>query len=133
MRRALCISVFGCLLASFGCQLVRPTSTPRKPSNNEGLAAQSQPDGDFQGVKTAADIAKLAWVNKRCRLWAADGDIDIDQTCLVVRTVRGSLVVIPNEYNDEEMKEVVGEMGRESKDKWIQRFYGIGGGEKRLR
>ena len=42
----------------------------------------------------------------------------------------GGLVVIPNEYVDKEMKEIVGELGRETKDKWIQRFYRIGGGEK---
>ena len=88
--------------------------------------------GDFHGVKTVADIANLSWVNKRCRVWAADGDIDIDQTCLVVRTVRGGLVVIPNEYVDEELKEIMGQLGRKTKDKWVQRFYSIGGGEKSI-
>jgi len=69
-------------------------------------------------------------VNKRCRSWGADGDIDIDQTCLVVRTVRGGLVVIPNEYVDKEMQEIVGQLGTQTKDKWLQRFYAVGGGEK---
>jgi hypothetical protein len=50
---------------------------------------------DDENHGSISNIAKLSWVNKRCRMWA-NGDIDIDQTCLVVRTVAGGLVVIPN-------------------------------------
>lgn len=129
MRMAPCAPLIGYFLMLLACLSVRPTSTSQGPSNNESRPRQSQPNSDFQSVKTTADIAKLGWVNKRCRLWSADGDIDVDQTCLVVRTVSGGLRVIPNEYNDGEMEEIVGELGRENKDKWIQRFYSIGGGK----
>jgi hypothetical protein len=67
-------------------------------------AQQTRSADDSHGIKTIADIAKLSWVDKRCRLWAADGDIDVDQTCLVVKTRNGGLIVIPNEYNDEELR-----------------------------
>jgi len=68
-------------------------------------------------------------------MWAADGDIDIDQTCLVVRTINGELIVIPNQYADKEMKEIMGQLNREGKDrdKWLARFYEIGGGTKLFR
>jgi hypothetical protein len=97
------------------------------------LRRRAGPLAIFAASRQIADIANLSWVNKRCRLWAADGDIDIDQTCLVVRTVAGGLVVIPNEYVDKEMKEIAGELGRETRDKCIQRFYNIGGGEKSIK
>lgn len=83
-----------------------------------------------QGLSSVSDFAKFSWVNKRCRQWAADGDIDIDQTCLVVSRVGGGLVVIPNEYNDADFKETLDNLNQENKDKWLVRFYGIGGGEK---
>lgn len=47
-----------------------------------------------------------------------------------MRTVKGQLVVIPNEYNDEEFKEIMGQLSSKTKDRWIMRFYEIGGGEK---
>jgi hypothetical protein len=81
-------------------------------------------------VKTLADIAEFSFVNERRRLWAPDGDIDIDRTCLVVKTVRGGLKVIPNEYVDKEMQELTSQSRFQTKDKWLQRFYEIGGGEK---
>jgi hypothetical protein len=68
-------------------------------------------------------------------MWTVDGrDIDIDQTCLVVRTVGGGLVVIPNEYVDKEAQETLDQLGKKhsDKDKWLVRFYEIGGGEKPL-
>jgi hypothetical protein len=131
MRMARFVSLIGFLI-SLACQSAHQVGTSEKPSVSAGLAPQSQPASDFQGVKTIADIAKFAWVNKRCRLWAADGDIDVDQTCLVVRRVGGGLVVIPNEYVDSETKEL-DELSRKTQDKWIQRFYGIGGGEKSVK
>ncbi len=66
-------------------------------------------------------------------MWTEGGrDIDIDQTCLVVRTVRGGLVVIPNVYVDEDAEETINQLGKKysDKDRWLRRFYEIGGGEK---
>jgi hypothetical protein len=130
MRTARRVALFGFLMCA-ACQ-ERSTSTAKDPSASQDQRENS-PSSDFQGIKTIADIAKLAWVDKRCRQWAADGDIDIDQTCLVVRTAKGTLVVIPNEYNDPWMKEIGDQLSRTSKDKWIQRFYSVGGGEKPTR
>ena len=44
-------------------------------------------------------------------MWT-DGDIDIDQTCLIVRTVQGGLVAIPNAYVDEESQETLDQSGQ---------------------
>jgi len=88
-------------------------------------------DDENQG--SSSNIAKLSWVSKACRMWTKDGtDIDIDQTCLVVRTVRGGLVVIPNQYADKAVQELFDQLGKKysDKDKWLLRFYAIGGGEK---
>jgi hypothetical protein len=108
-----------------------PAAVQRKAAN-QASPRQTNPASDFEGVKTTADIAKFSFVNKRGRVWAADGDIDVDQTCLVVKTVTGRLVVIPNEYADKELQEIVGQLGSQTKDRdrWLQRFYEIGGGEK---
>ena len=131
MRAGACVALIS-VLCSTACQSSRPTGTPEKVSPIQTSEQQALRGSDFQGVKTNADIAKLSWVNKRCRLWAADGEIDIDQTCLVVKTVAGGLVAIPNEYVDKEMQEVTGQLNRPQKhrDRWILRFYEIGGGEK---
>jgi hypothetical protein len=115
---------------SIGCQSAHPV--PANTSlieDRPAKAGASEP----QGLKSVQEIAKFAWVNKRCRQWAADGDIDIDQTCLVVNRVGGGLVVIPNEYNDDDLKETLDNIGKEDKDKWLLRFYSIGGGEKTKR
>lgn len=88
---------------------------------------------DDENHGSSSNIAKLSWVNKRCRMWTEDGrEIDIDQTCLVVRTVRGGLVVIPNAYVDEDSQETIDQLSKKypDKDKWLRRFYEIGGGEK---
>ncbi len=94
-------------------------------------AAKTSSLADFHGVQTMADIAKLSFVHKSCRKWAADGDIDIDETCLVVPTAKGSLAVIPNEYADAATEEAVTQPGRNAKDgdKWLARFYAIRGGK----
>ena len=66
-------------------------------------------------------------------MWTEDGrEIDVDQTCLVIRTVGGGLVVIPNAYVDEESQETTDQLSKKypDKDKWLRRFYEIGGGEK---
>lgn len=131
MRLIPAVPLFG-LLVCYGCgsQTTQPRSTVQREATHQAAGAQTNPGNDFQGVKTIADIAKLSFVNKRCRLWGADGDIDIDQTCLVVKTVNGGLVVIPNEYSDKEMQEISGQLRSQTQDKWLRRFYEIGGGEK---
>jgi hypothetical protein len=88
---------------------------------------------DDENHGSSSNIAKLSWVDKRCRMWTEDRrDIDIDQTCLVARTVHGGLVVIPNQYGDKWMLETLDQLGKKDsdKDKWLVRFYAIGGGEK---
>jgi hypothetical protein len=129
LRPVLYVSLIGSLISP-ACRSVDPTSAVQRSSANQSAGQQTNPENDFRGVKTNADIAKLSWVNKRCRLWAADVDIDIDQTCLVVKTVSGSWIVIPNEYVDQELQEIATQLGRPIKDKWLQRFYRMGGGEK---
>jgi hypothetical protein len=129
VRLVPCSTLLG-FLALHSCRSVPPPSAAHKGAVSDDSFVAGQLRDGFHGVKTIADIGKLEWVNKRCRQWAADGDIDIDQTCLVVMTVRGGLVVIPSAYADEEMKEITGEMGSESKDKWILRFFSAGGGPK---
>jgi hypothetical protein len=44
----------------------------------------------------------------------------------------GGLVVIPNAYVDEESQETIDQLSKKypDKDKWLRRFYEIGGGEK---
>lgn len=106
----------------------RPAETPASAVLVHPTAMQSE----LVSIKSVADIAKLSFVNKRCRLWAADGDIDIDQTCLIVRTAAGGLVAVPNEYADEELQELNSQLARPpgQRDKWLARFYEIGGGDK---
>jgi hypothetical protein len=72
---------------------------------------------------TTQDLGTYEWVDKNCRVWSPDGDIDIDQTCLVIRTVRGGLVVIPNKLNDGWIDEMSDPQA--SNDKWLQRFLEI--------
>ena|ERR1700730_13450328 len=123
MRPALCISLASFLI-SLACQPAHPTSVVQQASTNQAVGRGAKVTADNWDDETHgsnSNIAKLSYVNKRCRMWA-NGDIDIDQTCLVVRTVRGGLVVIPNAYVDEDF--------RDPMDKWLRRFYEIGGGEK---
>jgi hypothetical protein len=112
------------LLASLGRQSAHLTSALQREATNQ-VAGRPDPGNDFEGMKTIADIAKLSFVNKRCRLWAAGGNIDIDQTCLVGKTVNGGLVVIPNEYADKETQEITGQSRSQTKDRCLQRFYEI--------
>lgn len=74
MRTVLFVSLLGFLI-SVDCHTVHPTSAVPRSSTNQAAGLQTNPGNDFQGVKTTTDIAKLTFVNKRCRLWAADGDI----------------------------------------------------------
>jgi len=102
----------------------RPTAPAASPATIERQGKHGQRGPDFK----LSDIAKFEWVDKRCRMWAPDGDIDVDQTCLVGETVRGGLVVFPNPYNDEWFKEMA--ESKTAQDKWVQRFFAIGGGAK---
>jgi hypothetical protein len=72
---------------------------------------------------------KVDWVDKQCRTWAQDGDIDVDQTCLVVRSVNGSVSIIPNKYIDAWQAEGFSQLAKSSgaKDKWIKRFLEVRG------
>jgi hypothetical protein len=134
MRPALCVSL-AAVLISLACQSARPTSaSPQASSNQDGgrgvkVTADNWDDGNRGSI---ANVAKPSIVNKRCRAWGPDGEIDIDQTCLVVRTVGGGLVVISNEYVGKEMQETLDQLGKKdsARDKWLMRFYAIGGGEK---
>jgi len=123
-------------LISLACQSAHPTSAVQQASANQavGRGVKVTADNwDDENHGSSSNVAKLSWVDKRCRMWTEDRrDIDIDQTCLVVRTVRGGLVVIPNQYGDKWMLEMLDQLGKKDsdKDKWLVRFYAIGGGEK---
>jgi hypothetical protein len=123
MKRVLFFVLFGFVMMIAGYSL-RLTCMGARPIVIGPSIGQSERKSDFN----MADLAKFEWVDKRCRVWASDGDIDVDQTCLAVKTVRGGLVAIPNQYNDGWLKEI-GDP-KTSKDKWIQRFFSIGGGAK---
>jgi hypothetical protein len=132
MRPALCVPVAS-FLFSLACQSAHRTGgVQASPNQAVGQAAKVTADNwDDENHGSVHNIAKLSWVNKRCRMWA-NGEIGIDQTCLVVRTVGGGLVVIPNAYADESFQELADQLGKKysDKDKWLLRFYEIGGGEK---
>jgi hypothetical protein len=72
---------------------------------------------------------KVNWVDKQCRTWAQDGDIDVDQTCLVLKSVNGSVSIIPDPYNDAWQAEGFAELAKPlaTKDKWIKRFLEVRG------
>ncbi len=123
MKRALLIFLFACLVFPAG-QSARLTSSTAGPR----MAVRALSQGESTGDLTQLAISKFEWVDKRCRMWAPDGEIDVDQTCLVLKTVRGGALVIPNEYNDAWLKEMTDHKANE--DKWIQRFFAIGGGAK---
>jgi len=134
MRPILCVSLASFLI-SLACQSAHPTSAVQASTSQAvGRGVKVTADNwDDQNHGSSSNIAKLSWVNKRCRMWTEDGgDIDIDQTCLVVRTVRGGLVVIPNAYVDEDAQESSDQLSKKypDRDKWLRRFYEIGGGEK---
>ena len=104
-----------------GMAQVRPS---RSVEAQESVSRKTQ-GGKTVPALTAEEIAnKFEWVDKDCRTWGADGKIDIDQTCLIVKTVGGGhLVVIPNEYNSAWTEE----MGdpKTSRDKWIKQFFSL--------
>jgi len=110
----------------------QPTAASSAPLVSQDAQKQAISGNGFQSIRTIDDIAKLSFVNKRCRLYGPDGDIDVDQTCLVVKTTAGGLIAIPNPYADQEREEVLNQLNRgvRDRDKWLVRFYEIGGGEK---
>jgi hypothetical protein len=75
----------------------------------------------FVPVQTAKGVSSFQWVDKACRMWAPDGDIDVDQTCLVAQTVGGHFVVVPNRLNDVWTNEIANK--KTADDKWLQRFF----------
>lgn len=109
------------LLAGHSAPSTSGTAEPR-------ISVRAVSKGESKGDLASSAISKFEWVDKRCRMWAPDGDIDVDQTCLAVKTVKGGIVVIPNEYNDVWVKEMSDR--KASGDKWIQRFFAIRGGAK---
>ncbi|MBZ5562094.1 MAG: hypothetical protein LAP13_06700 [Acidobacteriia bacterium] len=123
MKTALFVFLFACAIFPAG-QAARSTSATAEPP----MTGRAPSKRESKGGLTPSDISKLEWVDKRCRMWAPDGDVDVDQTCLAVKTVKGGVVVIPNEYNDVWVKEMSDR--KTSGDKWIQRFLAIGGGGK---
>ncbi len=139
MKRTLLFTLFGFAMLIAG-YLSHPATTAGQskgkfPSNATG-GARMQSARDFfadlgtghKQVKGAFD-EKVDWVDKRCRAWAPDGDIDVDQTCLVVRNVSGAVSIIPNQYNDAWLAEIVREADKPlaAKDKWIRRFLEVRG------
>ena len=135
MRPTMSVSLASFLILLAG-QSAHPTSAAQQASTHQAVGHRvkaTADNWDDENHGSSSNIAKLSWVNKRCRMWTeGGGDIDIDQTCLVVRTVRGGLVVIPNAYVDEDAEEIIDQLGKKysGKDKWLRRFYEIGGGEK---
>ncbi len=139
MKRTLLFILFGFAML-VGGYLSHPAATAGQskekfPSNaTSGARIQSARDffadlgAGHRRVKGAFD-EKVGWVDKRCRAWAPDGDIDVDQTCLVVRNVSGSVSIIPNQYNDAWLAEIDREMNKPlaPKDKWIGRFLEVRG------
>lgn len=74
-----------------GKNVIKPETTA---SAQAGRAPKVTADNwDDENPGSSANVAKLSYVNKRCRMWAK-GDIDIDQTCLVttVRLMKESLL-----------------------------------------
>jgi len=90
MKSALLALLFVCAV-SLATQLARSTSATAVSGTTKPALARSESKTDLK----LSDISKFEWVDRGCRMWAADGDIDVDQTCLVIRTVRGGIVVIP--------------------------------------
>jgi hypothetical protein len=89
MRPALSVPL-ATFLISLACQSTHPTSAVQTSINQAvGRGVKATADNwDDENHGSSSNIAKLSWVNKRRRMWTEDGrDIDIDQTCLVVRTV----------------------------------------------
>lgn len=133
MKRTLVFMLFGFVMGS------SLHSTHSAASSQQAIpkaSSQIQATRDFFSDlgngrlhATAPYFNKVDWVDKECRTWAPDGDIDVDQTCLVVRNVSGSVSIIPNRYNDQWTAEISTQMAKPTgtKDKWISRFLEVRG------
>jgi hypothetical protein len=133
MKKALILVLLGFVIG----YLVHSKSAAASP---QGKAAKSSVEiqsaanffsdlGKSRWHASAPWFDKVDWVDKRCRTWAQDGDIDVDQTCLVVRNVSGSVSIFPNQYGDRWLEEIKTEMTKPeaTKDKWIKRFLEVRG------
>lgn len=103
--------------------------TPKVPSRTQSQSTQNffSALGKGQWNANYAFFNKVDWVDKGCRTWAQDGDIDVDQTCLVVKNVSGSVSIIPNPHSDAWLAEISTEMAKPTQDKWIKRFLEVRG------
>jgi hypothetical protein len=126
MKRLSAFVVYGLPMFLLGALL--QFSTPQVQSHNLAELQQAMP----APVTKVEDIGIYEWVDKSCRMWAADGDIDVDQTCLSVRTVRGGWVVIPNHLNDAWTAEITSAVVKEKRDKWVSRFFDVRRSTRRL-
>jgi len=129
-----------CLLVASGfllCYLLlsRTTASPQEVRGLHNSRLKIQAADFFSDLgkgrwgANAPYFNKVDWVDKQCRTWAQDGDIDVDQTCLVVKSVNGSVSIIPNPYNDAWQAEGFAELakGLAAEDKWIKRFLEVRG------
>jgi hypothetical protein len=118
--------VIGYLLHSTWIVASPQGKTPNSPTSTTEFFSDL---GKGHWNANAAWFNKVDWVDKQCRTWAEDGDIDVDQTCLVVKNVSGSVSIIPNQYNDGWSGEIKAEMARPlaTRDKWIKRFLEVRG------
>ena len=131
MRKRLLCALFGFLV---GYLLPSATVVARpqvKPPDRHVQSAQKFFSDLGVGSWNAGSPSfnKVDWVDKRCRLWDKDGDIDVDQTCIVVKNVSGSVSVVPNRFNDGWAAEISSEMAKSpaARDKWIRRFLEVRG------
>ena len=99
-----------------------------------GLACRFSAEG-AAGASSPAQIRQISeyqYVDKACRVFSNDKiGIDVDQTCVELRTAIGGTVVVPNPRNDIWMQEIADELGKPQarRDKWLARFYELGGGK----
>jgi hypothetical protein len=137
MKRTLIFVLFG-FVTGYLLHSARTTSSaqvpePRAPhQSRQKIQAATDFFSDLGKGRWGASAPyfnKVDWVDKQCRTWAQDGDIDVDQTCLVVKSVNGSVSIIPNPYNDAWQAEGFAELAKPlaTKDKWIKRFLEVRG------
>ena len=133
MKRTLVFVLFG-FVAGYLLHSTRTAANPQGKTSKFPAEIQSTTDffsdlGKGRLHANAPGSNKVDWVDRQCRTWAQDGDIDVDQTCLVVKNVSGSVSIIPNRYSDGWLAEINTEMAKPfaTKDKWIKRFLEVRG------
>ncbi len=133
MKRALIFALFGFVIAYLLHSTPTTTlasaqgKTPNIPTRIRSTTDFFSDLGKGRSGASAPWFNKVDWVDKQCRTWAQDGDIDVDQTCLVVKNVGGSVSIIPNPHSDEWLAEIKTEMAKPTTDKWLQRFLEVRG------